>query len=88
MLYRDIFARGLYQDLWFYLDGKPLIMANKNILDNEKHKYLLDSFTFRANSGDYADKHNEEIGYWQWLRIHPQGRFGVRKDGSVEYVLP
>lgn len=86
MLYRDIFARGLYQDLWFYLDGKPLIMANKNILDNEKHKYLLDSFTFRANSGDYADKHNEEIGYWQWLRIHPQGRFGVRKDGSVEYV--
>lgn len=31
-LYRDFYSKGTYADLWFNWDGKPLIMANPNLL--------------------------------------------------------
>ena len=31
-LYRDFYSKGTYEDLWFKWDGKPLIMANPNLL--------------------------------------------------------
>lgn len=49
-IYTKLYSKGLYQELWFYWDGKPLIVGypgelNKN---NKKDKEILDFFTYRV----------------------------------------
>jgi hypothetical protein len=35
-LYRDLYEPGLYKDLWFRWKGKPLILADQNLVDEGK----------------------------------------------------
>ncbi|MBP1588236.1 MAG: hypothetical protein ILO53_07565 [Clostridia bacterium] len=83
-VYNKIYRKGLYQDLWFYWEGKPLIMAYNSGLDlqNYLEKEIYDFFTFRAGmpsyfEGDFPDTH------WGWLHITPQAKY-LNADGSVE----
>jgi len=43
-LYDDLYSKGLYRDLWFYWENKPLILADPKRVNPE----LLDFFTFRT----------------------------------------
>ncbi len=89
MLYGSIYSKGKNQDLWFYWDGKPLIMAHKGCLDltNEKDKEIYDFFTFRKNEPGYFAKDTTiEQETWGWCSIYPQTKYGVREDGSVEQM--
>ena len=58
-LYNDIYKKGLYKDVWFMLDGKPMIMGWPGSL-NSKDAQIADEiknfFTFRSNLGGYLDK--------------------------------
>ncbi len=86
-IYAKLYAKGLYQDTWFYWDGKPLIMAYPECLriaedkkDNEIYKF----FTFRRNDATYF--HTEMSNdYWGWLSVYPQCVY-KKADGTVEQV--
>lgn len=51
-------------DLWFYHEGKPLILANDNVVRED----IKDMFTYRTVSPYYNGS-----GLWQWCAIYPQG---------------
>lgn len=69
-LHEELYGPGLYEDLWFEWEGKPLIMADKEKVDPE----LRDFFTFRRPEPSYflgpcmADQ-------WGWLEVYPQHVF-------------
>lgn len=86
-LYEDLYKDGKYKDLWFYWDGKPLIMAHPDGLHpfSDNHNEILEFFTFRRNEASYFTR-AYGMGYWGWLSIYPQGKFGVDNDGNVEQM--
>ena len=70
-LWRDLYQPGLWKELWFIWDGKPLLLANKEFI---KDSTMLDFFTFRRPMPDYW------IGptgpdQWSWLEVYPQHVF-------------
>ncbi len=72
MLYLDIYRNEKYQDLWFYKDGKPLILASsKKLGSSPLHKEIKKFFTFRPGQPAY-DGSNGSIKKWGWLSIYPQ----------------
>ena len=72
-LYLDIFREDKYQNLWFYFDGKPLIMAHSSNLSSTSNveKEILNFFTFRENYAGYINQ-NPSPKNWGWLSTYPQ----------------
>ena len=91
-LYLDIFRAGKFQNLWFYWDDKPMLMAIKgsfNANTSPIEKEISDFFTFRAGQPGYVvDKTNN--GDWGWLSMYPQAVYyknnADRKNGVVEQM--
>ncbi len=86
-LYEDIYSKGLYQDVWYKLDGKPMIMGHASALDrrnNELHKTIYEFFNFRANKPDYMDKGTDRNA-WGWLSRYPQAYY-QNASGKVEQI--
>ena len=86
-LYTNIYEKGLYQDVWYEMDGKPMIMAHAGALDrkgNELHKTIYEFFNFRANIGDYIDN-NPKTGQWGWLSRYPQAYYST-SNGQPEQI--
>lgn len=88
-LYRDLYSKGDYADLWYRWDGKPLIMADPNLIgDDEQAAKIREFFTFRKPQPDYFAGPTGP-NQWGWLEIHPQhGFYILDKDGNpvVEQV--
>jgi hypothetical protein len=81
-LWTDIYSKGLHKDLWFKVDGKPLILADPAKVDPK----LLKFFTFRNPQPSYF------VGptgpnMWSWLEVAPQHVFlngrGEKEEMSV-----
>ncbi len=87
IIYQDLYRRGLYQDLWFYWKGKPLVMARYDDLDKENrlHKEILDFFTFRPGNPSYYSKPDAKDN-WGWLSVYPQTLYGVDENGKPEQI--
>ncbi|MBO4363864.1 MAG: hypothetical protein J5912_05720 [Clostridia bacterium] len=83
-LFHKMYKNGLYRDLWYYLDGKPMIMGISEMLDenDDEQRDIKNFFTFRQGEPSYwlEDKTND---YWGWLHIYPQALY-KRADGTVE----
>ncbi|MGC9326262.1 MAG: hypothetical protein ACP5I1_01380, partial [Candidatus Hinthialibacter sp.] len=82
-LWKDLYQLGLWKDLWFMWEGKPLLLANKDFIED---KEMLDFFTFRRPMPDYwigPDGPDQ----WSWLEVHPQHVFknsrGEKEQMSV-----
>ena len=92
-LYQDLYKPGRYSDLWFMLDGKPMIMAHASSLPTEGTcetdtrilNEIREFFSFRPGQPSYGHGpgNNEE---WGWLEVFPQHKFRERPDGSCEMV--
>ena len=55
-LYEDIYKPGRAENLWFYLHGKPCIMAYPdNLTDSPEDRAIRDFFTFRPGQPDIVD---------------------------------
>ncbi len=67
----DLYKPGLWRDLWFMWEGKPLILANTMFIENEE---MLDFFTFRRPMPDYW-MGPDGPDQWSWLEVHPQHVF-------------
>jgi hypothetical protein len=79
-LYDELYAKGLYADLWFRWEGKPLILANPAQISPS----LRDFFTFRRPQPDYFQGPTEP-DMWSWLEVYPQHVFRNRR-GEKEQV--
>ena len=91
-MYLDIFRPGKYQNLWYYLDGKPMVMAHGDFINPGKSnalKEISNFFTWRANDPDYMEK-NPAYKHWGWLSMYPQTYYFAnshdQKDNKVEQV--
>jgi len=86
-IYDKLYKKGLYQDTWFYWEGKPLILAYPESLDtsgSKKDREIYNFFTFKRNDASYF-RDERSSSYWGWLSIYPQA---VYKDanGKVEEI--
>lgn len=83
-IYNKIYQPGLYQDLWFYLDGKPFVMGIKDCLDKSVaiEKEISEFFTFRRGEPSYFEDDHDDT-WFGWLHRYPQALY-KRADGSVE----
>ncbi len=80
-LWRDLYQPGLWKELWFIWERKPLMLANKAFI---KDPVILDFFTFRRPMPDYW------IGptgpeQWSWLEVYPQHVF-TNRQGQAEQM--
>ncbi len=94
-LYDRLYSRGLFSDLWFTWEGKPLILADPDQVDPDIRGF----FTFRRPQPSYhhGPVHFDKNGYypelgtrpdmWSWLEVHPQHVFpnhrGEKEQMSV-----
>lgn len=85
-LYQDIYRQGKYQDLWFYWEGKPLLMAYPNSLrkDDQIQEEILEFFTFRAGQPSYTQGQTKK-DMWGWLSVYPQQVY-YNEDGTPEQI--
>lgn len=92
-VYQEIYSVGRYRDLWFMLDGKPMVMAYPESLPEkgicEQDTRLLNEirnfFTFRPGQPSYGYGPTQSR-MWGWLEKYPQHKFGCRADGTCEMM--
>ncbi len=91
-LYQDLYKPGLYSDLWFMWEGKPLILAYPQALPQEagvcpEDTVLIEEirnfFTYRYPQPLYAGGPWDDK-QWGWLEIAPQHGYGPKPDGTYE----
>ena len=84
-LYLDIYRPGKYQNLWFYWDDKPMLMAHSSNLSkaNNLGKEILSNFTFRAGQPEYRVT-STAAKQWGWLSVYPQAIYGTRGQVGVQ----
>ena len=83
-LYDTYYAKGLYPDLWFRWEGKPLILGNKAANDGGATltPNVINFFTWR-NSWAWDPGQDK----WQWLDKYPQ-RAGWHTAPNVPEEAP
>ncbi len=87
-LYQDIYLRQKYQPLWFYWDGKPMVMAHKNFISGSSDiaKEMRGYFTFRGGQPGYLVQ-NTSYDTWGWLSTYPQATYKSKSDrNNVEQI--
>ncbi|WP_199856301.1 hypothetical protein [Lunatibacter salilacus] len=92
-IYHDMYEPGIYQDLWFYWKGKPLIMAYPESLSavegdpqaSKLHQEIREFFTFRPGQPVY-NKGPMRSDHWGWLEIFPQNGFVETEPEKYEQV--
>lgn len=85
-LYKNLYSKEKWKDLWFYWDGKPMIMAHKNALTNSaQDQEILNFFTFRRNMPSYFEEDHHGDESWGWLSKYPQAVY-YDADGNAEQI--
>lgn len=92
-LYKDLYKPGLYKDLWFRWNGKPLIVSYFEMLspvaddpvETKLRNDIKNFFTFRPGQPDYVNgpSRNDQ---WGWLEDYPQHGYGKKASGGYEEV--
>jgi len=68
-LYDSFYAKGLYPELWFKWDGKPLILSSTEELSDDIKSF----FTFRRSwAWSQAEWFGNGQDKWTWLDHYPQ----------------
>jgi hypothetical protein len=81
-LYQQIYAPGLYSDLWFGWQGKPLILGK---VEEMTDPTIRNFFTWRY-SWEFTDAKNQP-NHWQWLDNTPQN-YGWHTNPNVPEEIP
>ena len=95
-VYFNLCYNEYYKDLWYYWDGKPLMIQNgyegnisaANQNDPEEvalAKEIVNFFTFRE-TGDRWKGDTTQNKYWHWLVNYPQPEWGYTESGRTECV--
>lgn len=93
-LWKEIYSKGLYADLWFRWKGKPLLMFGQHIIGDRQlmddvrfPKEITDFFTIRQSWAWttlkwYDNGHDE----WPWVDHYPQSVGWHESPDRPEYV--
>ena len=95
-IYMDVYRQGQFQNLWYWFDGKPMMLGHPEVLDESIpfEKELLSFFTFRASVGSYMDNiidgdHKtglrtdvERLESWGWSSRYPQATYYASKGDA------
>ncbi len=92
-VYLNVYQDQKWSDLWFYWEGKPLILAYEDKLKgregDEEDSFLmndiLDFFTFRGINGAF-DTGQFRDNQWSWLEIYPQNGYTPTESGGFEEI--
>lgn len=86
--FTTIYHDGNYRPLWFYWDGKPMMVAHgaASLGDSTLDRQIKDFFTFRAGQPDYFVK-NTAYGTWGWLSTAPQARYFKNLEERREAIV-
>ena len=83
LIWNSIYNAGMYSDLWFLWDGKPVIMFTDN--SNKLTAEQKDFFTVRISwANEHHDWYNNEKGIncWAWGTMYPQKGGFVKENGG------
>jgi hypothetical protein len=72
-IYGDFYAKGLYPDLWFRWQGKPLLLCDPQ----QANPTLRNFFTLRRAHWPFRMEDTDQA--WQWEASYPQP-FGFDRD--------
>ena len=91
-LYMDIFRKDKFANLWFYWDGKPMVMGRKesvNASASSIEKEIASFFTFRSGQPEYVVG-KTDYANWGWLSMYPQAVYyadrAAHRDDIAEQV--
>ncbi|MDP4133249.1 MAG: stalk domain-containing protein [Bacillota bacterium] len=98
-LYLTFYKEGLYSDLWYYHDGKPLILAHEEALTSQYvdkndpvESALINEisgfFTFRGIKGDYKNAGEVPVNKWKWAGAYPQTPSSAKNDDGTSEMVP
>ena len=86
-LWRNLYSSSSYKNLWYYVGGKPLIMAYpQNLTNSVEDNAILNFFTFRPGQPDYVTGDiPDALGnhQWGWLQDYPQHTFNNNEQITV-----
>ncbi len=91
-LYLDIYRPGKYQNLWFYWDDQPMLMAHNDTFYqseglNNLRREIRKFFTWRSGQPGYIFHSTDSTGRWGWLSTYPQAiYYGDRGDLAKEQI--
>ena len=80
-VWKDLYQPGLWSEMWFRWEGRPLILANKEFVNDPQMRAF---FTFRRPMPDYW-RGPSGPDQWSWLEVHPQHIFRNSK-GEAEQI--
>ena len=80
-MYMDFYREGKYQKLWFYWEGKPVLMARQNAISTTDNmgKEISNFFTYRGGQSAYVVS-KTDYGEWGWLSTYPQAIYYASRD--------
>ncbi len=85
-MYERWYSNPEYDDMWFKLDGKPLVLGYSDILGMSytNSTEIKNMFTFRSINPSYFNYGGIDETHWGWLSVYPQCKYGTTEDGRPE----
>ena len=87
-LWNRVYGPGRYEDLWFYWNGKPLLMRSSDEMNEGMTQEQKDFFTHRlswASSDQPWYSNVNGHGCWPWSESHPSAP-GKSETGEIEQL--
>ena len=89
-LYEKYYKEGKYSDLWFYWDGKPLLLYNADPSVDATGSFETTAADYPPEIFDFFTLRNMWWGYYEWGKDHEHGpgRFvGTEDNWSFGYSM-
>ncbi|MFK7910921.1 MAG: hypothetical protein AB8F34_09980 [Akkermansiaceae bacterium] len=83
-LYRDLYSKNIHKDLWFMWKGKPLLLANFNVLEGRYQKFFNIRYSWawtKDRKGNSTPWFGDGKNKWPWLDRYPQS-YGWSEDAK------
>ena len=94
-VYQEFFREERYTDLWYYRNGKPMIITDRSL--GSRYEYPNDKIDIDITNEAFsffdmyrtASRVEDKVGpndQLMWLDIYPQSLYGKDKSGRVQFV--
>ncbi|MBR5102472.1 MAG: hypothetical protein IK092_05055, partial [Muribaculaceae bacterium] len=80
-LFNTYYSNPKYDKYWFYYEGKPLMLVDKNALSGVDGN-IINAFTMRKS---WAFMEGKKPNEWSWLEFFPQ-QPGRNSEGTIEQI--
>lgn len=87
-LWNDLYAPGLYEDLWLYWDDKPLLLLTDDVAMTEEQKdFFTIRYSWSIGASNWYTK-RKGLNCWAWSgNIQRPGYGGQRDDFEQMYAM-